>query len=305
MKAWILATASVTALAGTISPIAIGPAAAEVRAENMAAKSNPNFVYTGPLGVAGYHTFRLAGVPEDVTVSGVQVQSDYGYGEAASTPSVMVAISDTLGLTANTSFGNASIDGTVADYFNFIVTYSDGSATRFRQKVSFTPDKQADAYNPYFVDRDFEVGTTTQRELTSVPVGAKLNVVSTPMGWSASPAEGNTLAVTAPEEPTMKGNNRTWKPPKLELSVVYPDGSSEVVQVSVIAIPKESESQQPSENDAEEDKPPTSDENPPAGNGNSSSTGGIGAAVIAVLVVIGGGVAAVLNSSNLLGSIPW
>ena len=235
MKIRLLPIATAIALSASLTTASIVPVTAQAVAKTMADKANPEFVYGGSLGIAGYQTFYLEGIPADVTVSGVQVKGQFGYGSAASTATVMVTISRDLGLTVNTGYRPASTDGTVSDSFDFIVTYSDGSVSKFSQEVRFTPDTQEDAFDPYFENRDFNAGETTERSLSSVPKDAKLSVISEPDGWSASVVKGNRLAVTAPTEPTPT-DSYFWQAPQFEFSVVYPDGTSEIVEVEVVAV---------------------------------------------------------------------
>lgn len=236
MKIRLLPIATAIALSASLTGASIVPITAQAVAQTMADKANPEFVYVGPLGVAGYQTFRLDGIPADVTVSGLQVKGEFGYTTYAASREVSVAITDTSGLTANTGHRPSSSDGTVSSSFEFIVTYSDGSVSKFSQEIGFAPETQAEAFDPYFENRDFNAGETTERRLASAPKDAKFSVVSEPDGWSASVVKGNLLAVTAPTEVTST-DGYLWQLPKFELSVVYPDGSSEVVDVSVVAIP--------------------------------------------------------------------
>lgn len=303
MKTRLLPIATAIALSVSIASTNMPPVAAQAVAQTMADKAEPRFVYTGPLGVAGFQVFDLEGIPSDVTVAGVQVKGDFGYDSYAHTPAVTVSVNGNTGLTVNTNFRPASTDGTVGSEFEFVVTYSDGSASKFRQDIRFTPASQAEAFDPYFEDNSFEVGETTERKLKSVPKSAKVSVVDVPEGWSASVVKNNLLAVTAPDEATPISNNILSKGPRLEVSVVYPDGSSEVAEVSVRAV----ETEKPAQKDPSEDagmREPTPND---SGKGQSatSSTGTIIGAVVAVLVVLGVGAFAVLNASQLRGALPF
>lgn len=331
MKIRLLPIATAIALSASLTTASIVPVAAQAVTTTMADKANPEFVYAGPLGVAGYQTFNLRGIPADVTVSGVQVKNEFGYGSVASTPAVMVAVNDRFGLTANTGHSPASTDGTVSSNFDFIVTYSDGSVSKFSQEVRFTPENQAKAFNAYFENRSFDAGETTERRLSSVPKGAKLGVVSEPDGWSASVVKGNVLAVTAPAEAAPTGGI-FWEPPKIELSVVYPDGSSEIVEVGVVAVLTEkpkptsvvtpTSTPKPTVTSVAPDRPTatrvvtptptpttTQDESatpkPGATDEKGSSTGAIIAAVVAVLAVVGAGAFVALNNPQLRATLPF
>ncbi|MGV0373747.1 hypothetical protein ACUY2A_10245 [Corynebacterium pilbarense] len=236
MKIRLLPIATAVALSASLTTASIVPVTAQAVAKTMADKANPEFVYRGPLGVGGFHTFDLEGIPGGVTVSGVQVKGSFGYASAAFGPEVGVSIAENFGLTVSTSSRPASIDGSVKSRFDFVVTYSDGSVSKFNQEIGFTPETQEEAFDPYFENTDFNAGETTERRLSSVPKDAKISVVSEPDGWSASVVKGNLLAVTAPTEATIV-DSVVWKAPQFEFSVVYPDGSSEIAEVTVVAVP--------------------------------------------------------------------
>lgn len=212
---------------------------------------------------------------------------------------------------------------------------------KFSQEVRFTPDTQEDAFDPYFENRDFNAGETTERSLSSGPKDAKLSVISEPNGWSASVVKGNRLAVMAPTEPTPT-DSYFWHAPQFEFSVVYPDGTSEIVEVEVVAVavekptPTSTPKPKPSATSAETSIPapqPTSVATPTDGptatrvvpptptltttqnklaptkpaatDEKGSSTGATIAAVVAVLAVVGAGAFVALSNTQLQATLPF
>lgn len=202
-------------------------AVAEISSKgSMADQSNPRLVGF-PQKANPYENFRLSweGLSTEAKISSVSVLSDKGlvadsdYGN-----DIRLRTSAPYGVYGYLTNWVQSEDGVARAEFPLLIVYVDGSIDRVTQAAEIRPIEQKDAYQPYLRNHEFQGGETSVRQLSSLPAGSKLNLISAAEGWTARIAGPDSLEITAPQtDDNFRGH--------VSLEVTYPDGTIETLNI--------------------------------------------------------------------------
>lgn len=193
----------------------------------MAERSNPRLVGF-PEVLEGYVDASWGGLAEGAAISSVSIINEFGeVSHSSKLNGLYVNVSD-----LNRPFlgpsSAATEDGIVRAEHEFVIVYADGSIDRTTQQFEVQPSRMKDAYSAYLENTQFEIGKTDTRELKSLPSGSRVTLLNAPDGWDVQLVEPRSLKITATTQIYLGS---------IDLAVIYPDGSSETVNVRVESVP--------------------------------------------------------------------
>lgn len=228
-KRMIAISAALATGTALLSPLPIQLGAVDAaEASTMADRSDPRLVGF-PKVANPFEGFDLqwTGLSADSKISSISVHRADGWvADRDYQDDISISVSASNELRGYLHEDVRSEDGIARAEIPLLVVYTDGSIDRVTERVEIRPSLQRYAYQPYFRDNEFPGGKATSRNLSSLPSGSKVTLISVSAGWQARIDGAGTLEVTAPTSDPVGGS--------VALEVTYPDGSVEAVRVSVV-----------------------------------------------------------------------